>query len=163
MFDIKEYREKNKERLKAYRQQYWLNNKERLLAEKREEYRRNRDRYREYGRKYHLENKAKHNEQSHQNYIKNKGRYRVSVKKTRRNQRLKVLSHYTNGTLTCNCGFSDERALCIDHVNNNGAHERKMIKGSGIYAHIIRQGYPPDYQVLCANCNQIKEMVRRQS
>lgn len=146
------------------RKKYRLLNKKRLTEAKKKEYRKNIERYRLYSKEYHKKNKIKHNEQSHQNYIRNKPRYRNTVKKTRGRQKEKVLAYYTNGSFTCNkCGFSDKRALCVDHVNDNGAIERKTIKGSGIYAYIIRKKYPKDYQVLCANCNMIKEMERRKT
>lgn len=66
------------------------------------------------------------------------------------------------------CGFSDIRALQIDHVNGGGQADRK--------ARGYNSGYPytffkkimadPDfldkYQVLCANCNWIKRSVNKE-
>lgn len=71
-----------------------------------------------------------------------------------------VLNHYGN---ECNhCGFSDYRALQIDHINNNGAEERKGLGGQQVsgwrfYAHLVKTGLPSGYQTLCANCNNIKQ------
>ena len=80
--------------------------------------------------------------------------------------RKEVIAHYSNGTMSCKvCGFSDIRALCIDHINDDGARHRESI-GSGATAtltNLQRNNYPDGYQILCANCNQIKEMVRRQA
>ena len=56
------------------------------------------------------------------------------------------------------CGFSDTRALQIDHINNDGyierggGHEKDDAK---IFRKIIR-GDVDNYQILCANCNMIK-------
>ena len=59
------------------------------------------------------------------------------------------------------CGYdADQRALQIDHINNNGYKER----GGGsttLYKRVIAN--PDEYQRLCANCNWIKELRRRES
>ena len=52
------------------------------------------------------------------------------------------------------CGFSDERALQIDHKNGGGGIELKSIGALKIYK-AAKDGHP-DYQLLCANCNWIK-------
>jgi hypothetical protein len=70
-----------------------------------------------------------------------------------------VLTHY--GTSCAQCGFSDERALQIDHTGNNGAQERLRLghrhcAGYPFYRWLKREGWPSGYQVLCANCNLIK-------
>ncbi len=55
------------------------------------------------------------------------------------------------------CGFDDERALQIDHIDGKGNDERK-IRGSGtltFYKHVI-EVKGKGYQILCANCNWIK-------
>lgn len=55
------------------------------------------------------------------------------------------------------CGFSDWRALQIDHVGGGGSQEEREISGIGIYLNILK-GNPRSkkYQLLCANCNFIK-------
>ena len=59
------------------------------------------------------------------------------------------------------CGFSDRRALQIDHVHGGGARERKGKEMS----YVIMEAITSDpreacrrYQVLCANCNVIKRI-----
>ena len=54
------------------------------------------------------------------------------------------------------CGFSDTRALCIDHVNGNGIQERKTSCAISTIRKIIKEGFPKQYQILCSNCNLIK-------
>jgi len=58
------------------------------------------------------------------------------------------------------CGESNPLLLTIDHVNGGGTQERKQLNGSGknsvnrnFYLHLKKLGYPPDYQLLCFNCN----------
>ena len=54
------------------------------------------------------------------------------------------------------CGYSDERALQIDHIYGGGRIDRKRLSSvSRYYEHIlINEGR--GYQLLCANCNVIK-------
>lgn len=71
--------------------------------------------------------------------------------------RYEVLSHYSGGKPKCKkCGFEDIRALCIDHINNGGCRHRKSIRKI-LFKWLKKQGLPPGYQVLCANCNTIKQ------
>ncbi len=48
--------------------------------------------------------------------------------------------------------------LVIDHINNDGAAERreKDAKGWTMYWDLKKRNYPGGYQVLCANCNMAK-------
>jgi hypothetical protein len=61
------------------------------------------------------------------------------------------------------CGFSDERALAIDHKFGGGTKERKEI-GGAYYSHIIKKlkSGTDEYQILCFNCNQIKKIVNNE-
>ena len=79
----------------------------------------------------------------------------------RREYKRKVFNNYGNKCSTCL--FNDIRALQIDHINNNGAEERKALGGqkfSGwkFYKYLIDNNYPDGYQTLCANCNMIKQL-----
>ncbi len=84
------------------------------------------------------------------------------------------MGHYCIGLIQCSkCGFEDIRALCIDHINGDGANHRRQITsndlskkprdggGSNTYRWLKRNGYPEGFQVLCFNCNQIKECEQR--
>lgn len=53
------------------------------------------------------------------------------------------------------CGFSDVRALQIDHVNGGGIRELKTL-GRNEYYHKVLEDSEGLYQLLCANCNWIK-------
>lgn len=56
------------------------------------------------------------------------------------------------------CGLGDERFLTIDHVNNNGNRHRAELGGGNrrLLLQIINQGFPPEFQLLCFNCNCAK-------
>ena len=70
-----------------------------------------------------------------------------------------VLTHYGNGVLACvRCGFTDIRALTIDHIHNDGYEHRKTIglSGRGFYYWLKRENFPDGFQTLCMNCQFIK-------
>jgi hypothetical protein len=103
-------------------------------------------------------------------YAKNKSLFRQKEQIRRDNLKLLTFQKYSKlQTPIClKCGFSDLRALCLDHTNNNGNKDRKEnmgrnLGGSGsrFYAFLKRNNFPKGYQVLCANCNLIKEIERR--
>lgn len=86
-----------------------------------------------------------------------KGKVVKAKREKRQKYRKEVMAGY-GGKCAC-CGFEDIRALALDHVENNGAEERKQWRGKMdfFYKKIIDDGFPECYQVLCANCNAIKE------
>lgn len=60
------------------------------------------------------------------------------------------------------CGFADWRALQVDHVNGDGASDRRRSNGSRYaYAKIVAAN-PDKYQLLCANCNWIKRYEHKE-
>jgi RNase P subunit RPR2 len=78
-----------------------------------------------------------------------------------RRQRKQIVEHL--GGVCAKCGFSDPRALQIDHINGGG-HEKRM---EGQYWFILYRDVLADvnrerYQLLCANCNWIKRFERRE-
>jgi hypothetical protein len=82
----------------------------------------------------------------------NPERHNAIVRRTYRRSKDKVIAAY--GGCCAKCGFSDWRALCIDHVNGGGG--RDPDKARKRWKRIADENYPPIYQVLCANCNMIK-------
>lgn len=84
---------------------------------------------------------------------------RKSINSRSKKARLIVLNHY--GPECVYCGQENIIFLTIDHINNNGSTHRKQEKSSKscISLWIIRHGFPPDFQVLCYNCNATKHML----
>ena len=72
---------------------------------------------------------------------------------TAKNLRQAVLDTY-GATCVC-CGESASEFLTIDHVNGDGAQQRKagIKSGAPLYRLIIREGFPWSYRILCWNCN----------
>jgi len=80
-----------------------------------------------------------------------------SAKHLRNRRRIKELIFKILGGKKCRrCGFSDIRALQLDHVKGNGAAERRKfgVNWEGFYRFVLK--HPEWYQILCANCNWIK-------
>src|SRR5579872_1988835 len=87
-----------------------------------------------------------------------------SAKRRRDEARIKCIELL--GGRCVNCGFSDVRALCIDHVNGGGNQEQLQFGGATIayYRHVLSKisGGSADYQVLCCNHNTIKRCERNE-
>jgi hypothetical protein len=78
-------------------------------------------------------------------------------------RRLKVLTHYSNGTVSCKvCGIKDIRVLSIDHINGNGKAHFRQIGHNRIYDWLIKNNFPEGYQVLCMNHQFIKRHVNNE-
>jgi hypothetical protein len=92
------------------------------------------------------------------------------MKKYHRQLREKVINKL--GGKCVICSYTGP-ALQIDHVDNNGYEERKKFynnpkwnfRGCGTYYYKlykkILSGDIKGYQLLCANCNMVKELKRR--
>jgi len=71
-----------------------------------------------------------------------------------------VLAHYS-GTLEpicVRCGFTDIRALSLDHVDGHAKNDyiKRGRVGVGFYAILKKENYPAGYQTLCMNCQWLK-------
>lgn len=75
-------------------------------------------------------------------------------------KRLKDAVFEALGGCCIQCGFDDERALQIDHINGGGSKERKDPGFSRTnHNRRVLQSFlagENKYQLLCANCNWIK-------
>lgn len=85
-------------------------------------------------------------------------RQKINEKNTnwRKNVRLAVLRHYSNGSLSCACcGEPNLEFLCIDHVAGGGNRHRKEVGQGGyaIYIWLRQRQFPEGFRVLCFNCN----------
>lgn len=123
----------------------------------------------EYHKKYREENREKRRKWNNEWIAKNKERYNASKYIYREKTKLTVMKHYGNGKIECiKCGEKDIDVLCLDHIKNDGAEQRKKLGISGrnsagmnTYEVLKREGYPDGLQILCANCNLKKEMQRK--
>ncbi|KKM82130.1 hypothetical protein LCGC14_1322790 [marine sediment metagenome] len=144
----KEYRKKNKERIREVNKRY----REKLGEVFKE-------RAREYARGW----RKRHPEKSRQvvlNYaLKNKVKVRERRQASARKLKIEVLTHYAGDILGCvTCGESRLACLSIDHIAGGGYQERKNANKNGtrLYQWLKSEGYPEGYQTLCMNCQFIK-------
>lgn len=80
---------------------------------------------------------------------------RQSVKDKERysEMRSRVLEHYGGNKPRCQCcGENNKEFLVIDHINGGGNEHRKEV-GENMVRWIIKNNFPPEFRVLCANCN----------
>ena len=110
---------------------------------------------RQYNRRYYRENAAYFQEYRRVNHTKR----RAQISACQRKRRQAVLAKF--GLVCASCGFSDTRALQIDHKNGGGSAERHSFKAIyTYYSYLLDEANPVDYQTLCANCNVIKQRER---
>jgi len=138
--DLKYQRENKgliKERVNKRYVAHWAENQERGKTRKAE----NRERNKMGMRKW----RAEHKEQ-----------IKATTRKKREQNRFKLIAAY--GGKCVKCGFSDIRALQIDHVHGGGQAELKAHRAnmSGYYLLCLQGKAKGKYQLLCANCNWIK-------
>lgn len=113
--------------------------KEVARAQARERYWRNREKYIERSRAI----------------PKDVQRERNRVSRTR--LKAEVYSHY--GDKCVCCGEATPKFLSIDHVNGGGYQHRQAIGGGLALLYDIRKrGYPSEFQILCFNCNQGRQL-----
>lgn len=92
---------------------------------------------------------------------KNQQWYKEMHQRRRTELRLQVLSHYTNGTLKCqcdDCNVIGQQFLTIEHINGGGRKDRLKYGNNArnFYASIVQRGFPKELTALCFNCNCAK-------
>ena len=129
---------------------------------------RNRERYNQRMRDWRDANREKSREQSREwrnRKLANGSPEEVAAiraaesAKTKRLQAMcrdQVFAAYGGYKCAC-CGETEPMFLSIDHIDNNGAIERKSGaycgSGTGFYQWLRKNKFPLGYQVLCMNCN----------
>lgn len=114
-----------------------------------------------YARLWRKRNKERHNKYMRQ-WFKGHPGYGYAKQKARKAE-LKSLVFDKLGCVCCHCGFSDKRALQIDHVNGGGTAEqrRNNYSAATLYRAVLKDT-SNRYQVLCANCNWIKRSENKE-
>lgn len=86
-----------------------------------------------------------------------KREYYQRLQKNRNQEaRMRVLVHYGGDPPKCKCCRENRyEFLAIDHIHGGGRkHRRKVGSGHAFYKHLIDNGFPEGYRILCHNCNQ---------
>jgi 5-methylcytosine-specific restriction endonuclease McrA len=89
------------------------------------------------------------------------------LREQRRREKIRTDVLAALGGRCTTCGFDDPRALQVDHVNDDGASDRLRFGGRSspniyrLFLVVIEEASNGRYQLLCANCNAVKEWDRR--
>lgn len=117
---------------------------------------------REYMRKY-MNEHYRNNEHFREYRLAQTKKYAPKAKENRANKKFSVMAIYCEGQPRCTCcGEPNIEFLTFDHINNDGAKQRKEIHigfkkhGYHFYVWLIKHNFPEGYQVLCWNCNCAK-------
>lgn len=112
----------------------------------------------EYDRRYYQDNKKrilKRKTEQMRKYRKaNPEKSREVWRRYKHKRRTRMFDLY--GHECSICGFTDKRALTLDHINNNGNEERRTIGESRIMTKAIATHLPGEYRILCMNCQFIE-------
>jgi hypothetical protein len=145
-----DWRKRHPEKLLEYRNRYYQKHTEKLIAKTKEWQGRNKEKVAQIKKdslKRHLDT-----------------RYEW-LRKRKRAERDLVYRHY-GGYQCARCPENDPDVLTIDHIHDNGAAHRKELKnhgGSTMCTWLIKNGFPPGYQILCRNCNWRKYIRSKSS
>lgn len=152
------------ERNKIYQARYRSKNKERCnLATKLS--RSNpisKEKAREYRNAWRNKNPEKYKSLRLKHYYKHHENEILKSRLRRRENKELIIAHYSKSSSCAICGFTDIRALTIDHINGGGSKHRKLIcRGGGnvFYVWLKKNNYPEGFQVLCMNCQFIKRDI----
>lgn len=114
-------------------------------------------------KKWAEENKDKINAYNQKYRDNDRQRYRAYNRKADEKRKILALTAYSPlGVPICaRCGITNIDVLCVDHISNNGKECREK-HGSGVtfYQWLKTNNFPPGFQVLCWNCNHLKELER---
>lgn len=118
----------------------------------------NHDRINGYNREYYEKNRDKIRKQKRETMrrlrAKNPEHYRKQTREAKNILREKLFELYGNECAIC--GFTDKRALTLDHINNNGNEERRRIGERGVWRRARDNYLPEEYRILCMNCQFIE-------
>ena len=114
------------------------------------------ERAREYARAYYWAHREERLRYARED---NPAHKRDRLRKSRAKLKAEVYSHY--GDKCACCGEAEPKFLTLDHVNGGGRAHRESLGQVGranpgplaILYDIKKRGYPPDFQILCFNCN----------
>lgn len=123
---------------------------------------------RNYSQKY----RAQHLEQvrtaGREYYQSNKTLLSLDQRGRRHLRKVKVLMYYSNPSgafpICNNCGEQDVDFLCLDHIFGGGTQQKKEVGENNFLSWLCKNNLPEgEYQVLCANCNLKKSLIRSEN
>jgi hypothetical protein len=109
-------------------------------------------------RKWNAEHKNQRAANQRRYYMNHAEAQRAWTKRKILENRRLVLNHYGAFCHCPGCLITEEKFLSLDHIEGGGNKHRREVGGSGapMYRWIIKNNFPPIFQVLCHNCNCAK-------
>lgn len=156
---------KDKEDRREYQHRYYEEHREELRAKQHLHSQKPeiKAKTKEYSKQYAATHREQKNKQMRE-YRHTHPHYGIAGSRDwRRRLRQRVINHF--GGKCVWCGFNDWRALQIDHINGSGGRARLNDRPSPVRYHLDLLNAEPGlhYQLLCANCNQIKKYERNET
>ena len=118
----------------------------------------NRDRINGYNRDYYEKNKDKIRKRKRETMrrLRAERPEHYAAQSRAAKQRLREQLFEIYGHECAICGFSDKRALTLDHILQNGNEERRRLGERGVWQRARDHYRPEEYRTLCMNCQFIE-------
>lgn len=148
----KRYYNSHKDQMREYRKKYQKDNAK-IISEKRKDYSRKHSEEIAAYQKIYREDKEHH------------AKHILCHRQWKERVKIDVFSHYSPNLVCQHCGYSDIRALTLDHINSDGTEQKLkagVCGGHSLYCWVKKNKYPPIFQVLCMNCQWIKRHVKHE-
>lgn len=151
----KKWTNNNLEKVREYRRKHYRKYAEIINEKSRKKYTEDPEKFRQKCKKWKTDNPEEYLESQRKFRQNNSEKIKKWTSDCRRANKLKILTHYSNGTLSCACcGEDTYQFLTLDHINNNGNVDRKKgLTSNKIQVYLIKNNYPLGFQILCYNCN----------
>lgn len=146
----------HKRNQKEYDRKYYAEHREEILRKHRKYNQEHRERINKAQRKYRKKYPEKRKEITRRHYQKHREEVLIKTRERAFKLRMKVLRAL--GGKCVYCGFSDFKALEIDHVEGGGNKEIRSLHRYAYLNHVLSEVKKGSrkYQLLCSNCNSIK-------
>lgn len=157
MYD-KNYYQSNKELFRERNREYYIKNKEKRKADRKAYYQENKEEILEKQREWQRAHADERHEYEHSR------REELTIKAKARHARIRQSVLMAYGNCCACCGEREYRFLTIDHINGGGGEHRRSlskrgdgdVSSTGVYYWIMKNNYPPGFQILCFNCHLTK-------
>lgn len=147
----------NREEVKANARVYHHANRDAVLTSQKQRRERDIEAARAKSRAWKAANGERHRASSREYSRAHRDEISLKRRAARREHKQRVLDAY--GSECACCGESTFEFLTLDHIAGDGATHRKtsgLTKSLALYKHLIAEGFPTGYRVLCFNCNSAR-------
>jgi hypothetical protein len=155
-----DWAKKYPDRAKASAKAHYLAHREEALQKAKEYRETHKEQISEYAKKKRLENPERIKEQERRSREKNKEK--IQARRLADTKALRIETYAAYGGKCEHCGETRLSRLNLDHINNDGAADRRKrgtAGGVGFYSQLKREGFPQgNIRILCWNCNHLAYM-----